>query len=137
MSVAAQKLALTTLEQCSRWRWAIFRILLGLVKEQICRKVGRFKVAAHTVNELEDSRVCLAEGRNLGCSWASVKTAVVEHIKQRQATFRDQCVVASSRENRTPPMGAPNAACPDKDCIVRQSLTYHTKDTADRPTAAT
>ena len=51
------------------------------------------------------------ERGNLGCSWASVKTAVVEHTKQRQATLRDQCVVASSSENSTPPMGAPNAAC--------------------------
>ncbi len=40
-----------------------------------------------------------------------MKTAVVVQMKQRQATLRDQCVEASSRLNRTPPMGAPKAAC--------------------------
>jgi hypothetical protein len=38
-------------------------------------------------------------------------TATVVHTKQRQATLRLQCVQASSIEKRTPPMGAPNAAC--------------------------
>ena len=40
-----------------------------------------------------------------------MNTAVVVQMKQRQATLRDQCVDASSRLNRTPPMGAPKAAC--------------------------
>ena len=39
-------------------------------------------------------------------------TATVVHTKQRTATLRDQCVHASSMLNSTPPMGAPNAACP-------------------------
>lgn len=32
-------------------------------------------------------------------------------VKIQVITFRDQCVHASSMENSTPPMGAPNAAC--------------------------
>lgn len=50
------------------------------------------------------------EGINLGCSWARVYTAVVVHTKHLQAVFLLQCVQASSRLNKTPPMGAPNAA---------------------------
>ena len=40
-----------------------------------------------------------------------VKAATAAHRKQRHATLRDQYEHASSIENRTPPMGAPNAAC--------------------------
>ena len=41
---------------------------------------------------------------------ARVRLAAAAQMNERHITRRDQCVLASSRLNKTPPMGAPNAA---------------------------
>ena len=72
------------------------------------RKTGKICIRGMSLNLRKKKR----EGfSHLGCSCARVNTETVVHKKQRQATFRDQCVEASSMLKRTPPIGAPKAAC--------------------------
>eukprot|EP00958_Prasinococcus_capsulatus_P002234 scaffold201_cov405-Prasinococcus_capsulatus_cf.AAC.58 len=47
---------------------------------------------------------------SLLCAKAKTKDAIDEQSMQRQVTFLDQKEAASSKANRTPPTGAPNAA---------------------------
>ena len=68
---------------------------------------------------------------------ASVADAAAAHPNERHVTFRDQCVLASSSENKTPPIGRQRrretrrrAALTNSRCVACDAKSNISRDVA-------